>query len=141
VAARAEDSLGYLLKHAYQRYSERNDAALEPLGIDGRELGVLLTVDDGSPRSQQEIAAKLGVDRTTMVGMLDALEAKGFLARRQDPTDRRRNVVALTESGSDLLPRAVRVSEAVGRRFLAPITDGDALRAALRALVNEAEKD
>lgn len=134
--------LGYLLKHAQLRMAELNTAALAPFGVDGRELGLLLVLAGEEPGSQQQVAQRLGVDRTTMVALLDVLEAKGLVSRQPHETDRRRNVVALTEAGQDTLRRATAASDAAERAFLAPLDTAAArhLRAALHTLVNGEEQ-
>jgi DNA-binding MarR family transcriptional regulator len=130
-------SLSYLLKHAQLRLSELNATALEPYGLLGRELAVLLVLAGCEPASQQQAAHRLGVDRTTMVALLDTLESKGLVARHPDSRDRRKNVLTLTPAGRDTLSRATRASEQAQRRFLAPLTQTAArqLRDALYTLV------
>ena len=71
--------------------------------MNARELAVLLLLDGREPESQQQAAGRLGVDRTTMVGLLDGLEGKGLVARHADAGDRRRNVVGLTDAGQRTL--------------------------------------
>jgi len=129
--------LGYLLKHAQLQMGELTAEALAPYGIDGRELGVLLVLAGYEPASQQQAAQRLGIDRTTMVAMLDTLENKGLVARRPDANDRRRNVVELTEAGQDVLRRATKASDEAERAFLAPLSPQRAqqLRDALRTVV------
>jgi len=129
--------LGYLLKHAWLRLGELTGAALAPHGVTGRELAVLLTLAGSEPASQQQAASKLGVDRTTMVALIDALESKGLVARRPHAEDRRRNVVELTASGRDTLASATAAAGSAEREFLAPLAPADIqqLKAALRALV------
>ena len=131
--------LGYLLKHAQERLRVLTSAALAPYGIDGRELAVLLVLEHGEPASQQEAAARLDVDRTTMVGLLDVLEDKGLVTRRPDAHDRRRNVVELSAAGRATVRDATRASDAAEQRFLAPLerSDAERLRTALRTLVIE----
>jgi DNA-binding MarR family transcriptional regulator len=119
--------LGYLLKNANFRMHELADRALEPHGIDGRELGVLVLLASHEPASQQQAAQRLGVDRTTMVALLDTLEAKGVVSRHPDADDRRRNVVELTAAGHQLLEKAVKASDQAEREFLAPL-DADTAR-------------
>jgi DNA-binding MarR family transcriptional regulator len=130
--------LGYLLKHAQLQLRELTARALMPIGIDGRELAVLLVIADREPTSQQEAAQRLGIDRTTMVAMLDTLERKGLVSRRPDTDDRRRNVVELTHAGRDALHRATKASDDAEREFLAPLPPRAAqhLRAALQAIVS-----
>jgi DNA-binding MarR family transcriptional regulator len=129
--------LGYLLKHAQLRLFEMTAAALAPYGVNGRELAVLAVLAGREPASQQQAARRLGVDRTTMVALVDALEAKGLVARRPDAGDRRRNVVELTAAGRDTLDHGSRAGDDAERRFLAPLTPSAArqLKDALRALI------
>ena len=128
--------MGYLLKHAQLRMAELNAAALAPFGITGRELAVLLAIDSQAPLSQQEAARRLGVDRTTMVALIDELEGKQLVQRRQDPADRRKNVVALTPAGRATLADAGKASDEAERRLLAPLTGDQAaqVREALRMI-------
>lgn len=129
--------LGYLLKHAQQRLTELTGPALAPYGISGRELAVLLTLAGCEPASQQQAAQRLGVDRTTMVGLVDALEAKGLVARRPQEGDRRRNVVELTQAGRETVRRAGEAAAEAEREFLAPLAPAAAAEfvEALRTLV------
>jgi DNA-binding MarR family transcriptional regulator len=110
---------------------------LAPYGIDGRELAVLNAIADNASLSQQEVARGLGIDRTTMVAMVDALERKGLVKRNPHPADRRKNTVELTAAGRDVRPRATRASLDAERRFLAPLGEADAerLKEALSTLV------
>jgi DNA-binding MarR family transcriptional regulator len=130
-------SLTYLLKHAHLRMAELTTKALAPHGIDGRELGVLLALAGGEPKSQQQAAQRLGIDRTTMVALLDTLEGKGLVSRHPDAEDRRRNVVELTDAGQDTLRRAAAASAEVEREVLAPLSTqaAEQLRNSLRTIL------
>jgi DNA-binding MarR family transcriptional regulator len=130
-------SLGYLLKHAQQQLFELTNKALAPYGIVGRELAVLLVLDGAEPASQLEMANRLGIDRTTMVAMLNTLEDKGIVQRTMHGTDRRKNVVELTPTGRDTLAKARTASHEAERQFLAGLDDTAAaqLRSALQAVV------
>ncbi|MFD5465494.1 MarR family winged helix-turn-helix transcriptional regulator [Kitasatospora sp. NPDC127059] len=131
--------LGYLLKHAHLRYAEASAQALAPLGLDGRELAVLAVLAPDVPLSQQEAAARLGVDRTTMVTLVDGLESKALAERRRSTEDRRKNIVQLTPEGRNLLRRAERVRIEAEQRFLSalPAAEAEALLRSLRTLVTE----
>ena len=134
---RPDAHLGYLLKHVQLRFFEVGAAALEPLGINGREAAVLRAVADRSPVSQGEIGAAMNVDRTTMVALIDDLQGKGLVRRRQDPDDRRKNAVELTEAGRDTVRRAAGAVERAERDFLRPLSAAEAaqFRKALSALL------
>lgn len=130
-------SLGYLLKHAQHRLYELTNTALAPYGILGRELAVLRILEDAEPASQLDIANRLGIDRTTMVAMLNTLEDKGLVQRTMDGTDRRKNIVELTPVGRDTLAKAGEAAEEAEREFLTGVDDAsaDQLRRTLQIVV------
>lgn len=131
------DRFAFLLKHAQTQVVDLAEPALAPVGVDGREFGAMAVFADEDQLSQQQAAQRLAIDRTTMVMLIDGLEAKGLVARRPHPDDRRKNVVALTDAGRQALRRATRAVEAAEQQFLAPLTDDEAaaLKRALNALV------
>ena len=114
--------LTYQLKRALLDLEALHAELLAPTGVAPRELAVLLLLDDLEPESQQRIAHRLGVDRTSMVALLDALEDKGLVARRPDPDDRRRNVVEITSAGRAGLSAAAAASDEAEARLLADLS-------------------
>ncbi|MDA0179755.1 MarR family winged helix-turn-helix transcriptional regulator [Solirubrobacter phytolaccae] len=141
-----EDDLGprlagrltYLLKRALVDLDALHEQHLESSGISARELGVLLFLDGREPESQQQTAARMGIDRTTMVGLLDSLEDKALVARRPDAADRRRNVVVLTDTGRATLEAATIASDTAERELLGELDDREAaqLRELLKRVVS-----
>jgi DNA-binding MarR family transcriptional regulator len=131
--------LTYLLKRALVDLENLHAEHLAPVGVSGRELGVLLLLDGPDATSQQQVAGRLGVDRTTMVGLLDGLEAKGLVARHADAGDRRRNVLRLTGAGQTALDQALRASEKAERQLLADLDDDES--AQLRTLLTRLSRD
>jgi DNA-binding MarR family transcriptional regulator len=131
------ERLGYLLKHAHLALAEHTGPALAPYGVSGRELAVLDVLDDDEAPAQQQAATRLGVDRTTMVALVDDLEAKGLVERRPDPDDRRRNLVHLTPAGRRARDEGTTAVIAAEAAFLAALTptERDQLRAMLRRVL------
>lgn len=129
--------LGYLLKHAEARFTRLATAALEPLGISPREWAALLCLDEQHGHSQKEVADLLGVDRTTMVALVDELQANGWVKRHPQPDDRRKNIVTLTSKGRDLMQRGAALIDDCEQRFLAALskTDAEQLKNALNAVI------
>jgi len=129
--------LGYLLKHAHLRYAELTSAELAPLGIGPREWAALNCLDEQRGLSQREVAELLGIDRTRMVALVDELQAKGWVERRPQPGDRRKNAVILTAHGRELVQRGGRLIDECERRFLGVLSEPDAerLKTALDALI------
>lgn len=56
------------------------------------------------------LAAQLGVGPSTTSGIVDRLVEHGYLMRREDPSDRRQQLVSLTDSGRDVTERFRRFS-------------------------------
>ena len=128
--------LGFLLSKAHHRFHDRADAELEPLGIQIRHFGALTALADGVP-SQRELADRLSVSTPVVVEMVDALEARGLVERRRDPSDRRSNALHVTEPGRQALNLAIERLSAANQELTAPIgIDGDReLRSLLRKLL------
>lgn len=122
MAEQLTSRLGYLLKHAQLNFSLSGARALEPLNITSRQLAVLVVLDAAEPLSQLDAAKELGVDRTTMVALVDELEDKGLVERRRSPDDRRKNIVELTEKGTKTLAAGERRRRETERTFLADLT-------------------
>jgi DNA-binding MarR family transcriptional regulator len=129
--------LGYLLKQAQLRFGEHVRAALAPLGIDTREWAALICLNDRRPLSQAELGERSGIDRTTLVAVLDQLEGTGLVQRRPDRDDRRRNVVEITAAGRNLRTRAADEVDQCERQFLAALSEPEArqLKNALHTLI------
>jgi DNA-binding MarR family transcriptional regulator len=90
------------------RIGAENDLSLTQL----RVLGILR---DRRPRVT-ELAAYLGLDKSTMSGLIDRAERRGLLARGRSPDDGRVVEVFLTGDGAELTRR---LDDEI-RRALAP---------------------
>jgi DNA-binding MarR family transcriptional regulator len=120
--------LGYLLKHVQLRYAELAEAAFAPLGLRPQQWAALACLDETTGRSQKEVAELLGVDRTTMVAIIDELQAKRLVARRPLVEDRRKNIVSLTRAGRAAMQRGAKIADACEADFLAALDAREAER-------------
>nr|WP_083905490.1 MarR family transcriptional regulator [Nocardia transvalensis] len=113
-------------------------AELEPLGIGPQQWAALNCLDEQAGLSQREVAELLGVDRTTMVALIDHLQKQGWVERHPRPDDRRKNDVRLTAEGRDVLRRGADVIDDCERRFLAALPDpgADQFKRALQAVID-----
>lgn len=66
-------------------------------GLTDREAGLLAHV--GSGRHASALAGHLGIGKAALSQHLKSLTARGLIATRPDPLDRRQKIVALTEAG------------------------------------------
>ena len=97
--------LGYRLRLAQQAVFR--DFAASVQGLSPGRVGLLIFIDANPGVTQSRLAEAAERDRSTMVGVLDQLEARGLIERRRG-TDRRTNGLWLTRAGRALLARALR---------------------------------
>ena len=111
--------IGYRLRLAQQ--SVFRDFATSVPGLSPGRVGMLLLVEANPGVTQSRLAHAVGRDRSTMVGVLDQLEAKGWIERRKG-ADRRTNGLRLTRAGRILLARAKRAIAVHERRVTARLS-------------------
>lgn len=103
--------LGYRLRVAQQAVF-RDFAREIPEASPGR-AGILLLIDANPGVTQSRLAKAVGIDRSTLVGVLHALQARELVERRRGE-DRRTNGLWLTRPGRTLvasLKQRIRVHE------------------------------
>jgi DNA-binding MarR family transcriptional regulator len=92
----------YLLRRAYvlaNRFAPGAAEAAEGAGS-ARDFQVLDALGEpGAAYSQQDLGDRLGINRTTMVKLIDRFEAAGQVVRTRNPDDRRSYLLALTDDG------------------------------------------
>ena len=111
--------IGYRLRLAQQAVF-RDFAASVP-GLSPGRVGMLLLIEANPGVTQSRLAHAVSRDRSTMVGVLDQLEAKGLIERRRG-ADRRTNGVWLTRAGRTVLARAKRAIAIHERRVAARLS-------------------
>lgn len=101
-------------------------ALLEPHGFHPREFGVITLLAKRPGITQQELASLARVDPSSMVALLDDLEARGIAERRVDPDDRRRRALYLTDKGTEQMRALQREARKAGKQFLGRLTEEEA---------------
>ncbi len=114
--------LGYRLRLAQQAVFR--DFAASVQGLSPGRVGLLIFIDANPGVTQSRLAEAAERDRSTMVGVLDLLEARGLIERRRG-ADRRTNGLWLTRAGRALLARALRNIERHERRIAAQLTPAE----------------
>ena len=100
--ARAEDSLGWLMRTAHRAFVRALAAELAPHGINNAEWSALRVLWREDGLTQVELAERLAVEKASLTQVLAGLEGKRLIERQPDPTDRRKRRIRLTEAGGDL---------------------------------------
>ena len=111
--------LGYRLRLAQQAVFR--DFAASVHGLSPGRVGLLVFIDANPGVAQSRLAEAVERDRSTMVGVLDQLEARGLIERRRG-ADRRTNGLWLTRTGRALLARALRAIARHERRIAARLS-------------------
>ena len=132
------DHLCWLLGRAGHALTTEIAAGLAELGFGPREHEVLSAALTGE-HTQIELARLVGMDKTTMVVTVDALEAKGLAERRPSEQDRRARVVVVTAKGRREAAKADAVIHAIHEDVLStlPADERRALMDGLARLVGD----
>jgi len=118
--------LVWLAHRAAESLAESFNAVSRNSGLtDLRDWLVLALIDDGSERTQAEIAAELSIDKTTLVAILDRMERRGLVTRTVSPTDRRARILHITDAGRFLKDQVAVAREAALDDRLAAISSED----------------
>ncbi|MFC4117361.1 MarR family winged helix-turn-helix transcriptional regulator [Nonomuraea zeae] len=108
-------------------------------GPQSREFVVLdILADEDSP-SQQDLAHRLGINRTIMVRLLDRLQETGYVVRTRNPANRRTYVLSLTEAGRSALDGMRHAVAARDARLTGALTEPERQR--LTALLTKVVAD
>jgi DNA-binding MarR family transcriptional regulator len=131
---------GYLLARLGESSRRRFHKALEPEALHPRHFGVMTMVAAQPGMSQQHLHEKTAIDPSSMVSVIDELEAMGLAERRPDPDDRRARTIFLTERGQQTLARVRALAGSLQREFFAALTAEElrTLHALLRKLAGAA---
>ncbi|KQV09887.1 MULTISPECIES: MarR family winged helix-turn-helix transcriptional regulator [unclassified Kitasatospora] len=97
-------------------------------------VAVLEALVEAGPLAKGELAARLDINPSDIVKVVDDLGGQGYLACTRSARDRRRINVSATRAGRALLAELTEELAAVEEDVLAPLTDGE--RAQLAALLS-----
>jgi DNA-binding MarR family transcriptional regulator len=124
--------LGYRLRLAQQKVFR--DFAASVHGLSPGRVGMLTLIEANPGVTQSRLAAAVGLDRSTLVGVLDMLESRGLIERRRGE-DRRTNGLWLARKGRSLLARVKRRIARHERRVASQLSAAE--RAQLLALLEK----
>jgi DNA-binding MarR family transcriptional regulator len=114
---------GQLFFRLWRASHTRIAAALESLGLTPAQFGLLNLLGALEGANQQELGSVMGIDPSTMVSLVDELEAAGLAKRQPHPRDRRARAVVLTAKGRRLRERGRRMASQVDDEVLGGLTE------------------
>ena len=133
------DLVGYRLRKAQLWAFQLFMASLGDSGITPGRFSLLAVIQKNPGLNQAALAEAVDVDRSTMVAMIDKLEAEGWVRRKTSARDRRSYAIHLTKAGRNILdeswPQVLAFEDRVSRslskperqellRLLSRLTDG-----------------
>lgn len=117
-----EHDFGWALRSVSLAFQAGAIAAVSHLPSGPRGYLVLLTASEASGESQLTIARRLGLDKTVMTYLVDALVDHGLIVREPDPADRRVRRLVLTGAGQTALDTARAQISAVETELLSSLS-------------------
>lgn len=115
-----EDDLFLPLRSIWKKMRKILDAELIQFGFSHAEMRILMTLylyyEDGC--SQDDLTAKLEVDRSNVGRALKKLEQLNYVKRSKEVNDRRVNAVFLTEQGKSIREQLLAIRSTVRKTFM-----------------------
>ena len=123
--------LGFLIHDVSRLRRTVVDKALRPLGVTRSQWWVLanLSRHNAGGMMQTELSKVMDVGKVTLGGLIDRLEAGGYVERQPEPGDRRAKRVVMTPKGIKLLGRIQKIGRVVNAEIMTGISVNDILRA------------
>lgn len=120
-ASQLDATLGPSMRPLRNELVARIVAAHEPYALRASAVSTMVTISEQPGCSQQDLAKLLTLDKSTMVAIVDQLEARGFARRERSPDDRRRNGLFITPAGEkvmqELMDRVLLIESPIRREL------------------------
>jgi MarR family transcriptional regulator for hemolysin len=119
------DSFGSLLSRAARQWRRAADLRLRPFDLtEATWLPLVHIARAASPPRQKDLAASMSLDGSSVVRLLDNLEAAGLIQRKEGE-DRRSKIIALTPRGKAIADKVETVARRIRSDTLAGLSDRD----------------
>lgn len=127
----------YMLNQANQAVRSQLEAALRDLQMTGIQYTILTIVDQHEGISSAELSRRFFVTAQTMNEIINGLEQRGLIARKEDPANKRILRMKLTAPGRKLLKKCEDVADQIEESAFDWIdaTEYETLRQSLRLLL------
>ncbi|MDE2082656.1 MAG: MarR family transcriptional regulator [Burkholderiales bacterium] len=116
-----EEQPGHLIRRLQQIAVALFLEETQPYGITPVQYAALQAAQRQPGLDQRTLAGAIGLDTSTIAGVIDRLERRGLIERRASPTDRRVRLLLPTAAGQTLLAQVVPGMLKAQRRILAPL--------------------
>ena len=128
------DSFASLIARAGRQWRRAVDRRLQPFGLtEATWLPLIYLARAPAPVRQKDLATSLVLDGSSVVRLLDALEAAGLIERREESADRRAKTITVTGRGLSIIDQVEAVSRDVRNATLVGLSR-DEIEIATRVL-------
>jgi MarR family transcriptional regulator for hemolysin len=128
------DGFASLVARAARQWRRAVDRRLQPFGLtEATWLPLIHIARATAPMRQKDLAASLVLDGSSVVRLLDALEAAALIERREEDGDRRAKTIAVTERGLSIIDQVESASREVRAATLVGLS-GEDIAVATRVL-------
>jgi len=101
-----DDSTSYQVRMAYVAIRRHFEAVMKRLDLTQKQTSVLWLIEANPGVSQIALANELGMDRASMMAIVDRLEERGVIVRKRSAEDGRRQELYVTAKGKKVLAQA-----------------------------------
>jgi len=131
-----EDCIFYQLNKANQAAARFLSEKLAPSGVTAVQGVALNFLFQGDEITSRQLGERTKLDSATLTGLLDRLEAGGFVERRPNPADRRAILICLTKKGKRVAGEVHKTIETANRELLSSfgVQEERGLKAMLKRL-------
>jgi len=127
-------TFGTLVAQTARQWRRAADQRLQPFELtEATWLPLLRIARAATLMRQKDLAASLSLDNSSVVRLLDNLEAAGLIRRQEEPNDRRAKTIVLTARGRAVADQVEAVAHRVREDALAGLSDAD-IETAFRVL-------
>lgn len=117
--------LGYALSKTAVRLKAMVAKRLNSFEIIPVQNGIMRLLEETGPMNQASIGETMGIDKATMVKLIDGLESLKYIKRTPSSEDRRAKFVSLTEKGTKVLVKTSKEVSEAELEFLAPLNESE----------------
>src|SRR5215471_6543374 len=107
--------------HASSQFAER----LRKVKLAPQHAGILRILSAKAGITQQALARTMRIVASRLVVLVDEMERRGLIERRQNPEDRRSYALYVTENGRSMLEAVGRIAREHSKTLLAAISEDE----------------
>ena len=116
------ETTGYTLCRIARKIHYQVDEIFKPYGITVEQWAALKTIEEKAPLSQKQLSDNLEKNQNTVKALVTHLLSKGWIARHLDPSDKRNQLLTLTETGQQITQELSFLDEKANLAFLHTFT-------------------